>query len=188
MALAATNIVDAIVELISPFVGENGNRFRKIQKDPLPQFQPEDFPAVAVYVVRTNDIPEGDGNEGNIKFITDATIMIAVGRKGGTKSESGKSVNDDADDILTTLFTDPDFTRLGTDALFESVEHIERTRVDPQEGDSYYSFVRLAITFRTRQEFLPVVKDPYHGADVTVAPLDPAGSPHVTAKWNEEND
>lgn len=190
MALAATRIRDEIIKRLRLMNGPTvtGKRFTKIQKSPLPQFQPGDYPAVAVFILRSNDAPDGDGNEGNIKFISEPIIVMHFGRKGGPKDEADMDADDDADDALTLLLTDAEFTQLGKDALFESIEHIERSRTDPQEGDSYYSFVRVAITFRTRQEFMPVVTDPYRGATVTVKPLDPAAFPQGEYHWDEDQE
>lgn len=182
----AVRIRDEICDRVDKMLGPEGKRFKRIQKEPLPQFQPDQFPAAAIYVLRSNYSPDSQGNQGNIRFICDDVIMLAFGRKGGTIEATKALADKDADDVIELLMTDADFTTLGEDALFESVEGIERSRVDPQEGDSYYSFVRLAITFRSREEFLPRVNDPYRGATVTVKPLDPGSMPPVEVHWDED--
>lgn len=184
----AVSIRDAIHDRINKMLGPDGKRFKRLQKEPMPQFQPDQFPAVAVYVLRSNSSPDGQGNQGTIRFIVDDVIVVAIGRKGGIVEATKALADKDADDIIEMLLTDGEFTALGEDGFFESIEGIERTRIDPKEGDSYYSFVRLAFTFRSREEFLPRVDDPYRGATVTVKPLDPGSMPEGEYHWDEPND
>lgn len=189
MPSRAAIIRDAIYDRVSLMTGNvDGKRFRHLQKEPLPQFQPDQYPAAAIYILRSESLPDGQGNEGTIRFISDDTIALAIGRKGGGLDAARALADDDADAIIETLLTDAEFTRLEPDAFFESIERIERTRVDPQEGDSYYSFVRLAFTFRSREEFLPSIVDPYRGATVRVRPLDPGSMPEGEFHWDEPND
>lgn len=187
MTQAAT-IRDAIVSRVKALqVGtapKVAPRFKHVQDDPLPQLQPDTFPAAAVFILSEEMSPDGDGNEGPIKFVSDATIAISIARGGGTVKDLSGKVDDDADVILAALFEDPEFTQFGDDALFESVERIERRRIFPQEGEAYFGELRLAITFRSRVEYAPRLVNDYEGSTVEVRPLTHPNADKIVARWD----
>lgn len=186
MGSPAAKLRDAIAARVTALRVGSGPRFKRVQKDPLPQFQPGDMPAAAVYIQSETLTPDGDGNAGELHFVTDTIIAIVVARRLGTVEVLSGKLDEDADLILATLFTDPDFTTLDAEkALFESVERIERVRLFPQEGDAYTGDLKIAITFRARADFETVVKDDYRGATVTVRPLQNPDAPPIVAHWDE---
>lgn len=163
-------------------------RFKRVQKDPQPKFQPDDWPSVAVFIRRSSNQPDGDGNAGDIRFVSDVTIAVVIERGVGRPEDLSASVDDDAEAIKTALFTDASFTSFGPSAFFESVEQIEQMRIEPNDTDAYRAIVVMLITFRVRTEYEPVVDDDYEGATVTVRPLQNPTAPTIEAHWDEPSE
>lgn len=182
----AARIRDAIAARLEALTIDGKRRFKRVQKDPLPQIQPDDCPALVVFILTEEMTPDGDGNAINLRFVADITIGIDILRGGGKVPTLSTLVDDDADAIFAKLFTDPEFTKFGADAYFESVERIERKRLFPKDGEAYFGELRLAIQFRTRVEYAITIPDDYSGADVNVRPLgNPAGDP-ISVRWDEQ--
>lgn len=188
MTSPAIILRDAIATRVSAMTVDAAPRFKRVQKDPQPQFQPDDWPSAAVFIRRSTNHPDGDGNAGDIRFISDVVIAVVIERGVGRPEDLSASVDDDAEAIKDALFTDASFTSFGPSSFFESVEQIEQMRIEPQNSDAYRAIVVMLITFRVRAEYEPVVVDDYEGATVTVRPLQNPHAPTIEAHWDEPSE
>ena len=155
-------------------------QYATTRKTPLPTLQAEQLPALGVYVLDGDSSPDGDGNEGDLRFIDDDTIAISVVR-GGLALPPDLEIDMAAEylAIRAALFCDADFTAFGPDMLFESVPRQRRRWLFPAQGDEYRIELRYEITFRRRSRFEPVIMDDFTKADLVVrqAGSDPAAPP-----------
>lgn len=180
MATSAAAIRDAIALRLTNMMFGQEPRFKKVQVDPQPQMQPDNYPGAAVFIAREVMAPEGDGNAGPIRFIADAWIAIKIVRGKGKAEDNSALIDDDADAIFSLLFTDEDFTTLDPSAaLFESIEHVERQRLMPQDGDSYVAALLLTIQFRYRLVYQVVLDHDLERIDVVARPLTNPDAPVV---------
>lgn len=143
-------------------------RFVKVAKTHMPTFQPTDLPLVQVFVMAETLEPDGDENVGVPAFKASAIIAASVVRGFDDPSALDGSIDADCDAIEAALLESPTFVRLGKDALFEGVSRIQRRRMFPKDGETYFAELRLEFTFDYRVQFEPRVDDDYTGADVTV--------------------
>lgn len=184
MATSAALIRDAIVSRLEAMQMSGQPRFRKVQADPQPQMQPDNYPAAAVFIVREVMSPEGDANTGPIRFIADAWIAIKVVRGTGKADDNSALIDADADAIFTTLFTDEEFTTLDpATAMFESIEHVERQRLMPQEAESYIAALSLTIQFRYRLKYEVALDHDLDRIDLVARPMGNPDAPKVEKRF-----
>lgn len=179
----ANRIRDAIIERLTD---QDWLPVRTVRRQPRPQLQEENLPALFVVVVEESETPEDDANIGVPRFISELTIGISV----VVGEQMPAALDADLDDIVSrirsALLTDPTFVR-GVDParersdpgrypLFESVTKVRRGRIFPQDGAAYFAEGRLEITFRLRTQYDPVVTDRYEKTVLTarLAGSDPA--------------
>ena len=176
----ANRIRDAIIERLD---GQDWLPVRTVRRQPRPQLQEDNLPALFVVVVEESETPEDEANVGPPRFISDLTIGISV----VVGEQMPAALDADLDDVVSrirsALLTDPTFVR-GVDLsrdrtdperypLFEAVTKVRRGRIFPQDGAAYFAEGRLEITFRLRTQYAPVVTDRY---EKTVLTARPAGS------------
>lgn len=141
MPSPSTQIRDAIVARLT---GQAWLSVKLIRKQPRPQLQPNNLPALLVVLVDELETPEDETNTGPPRFISEVTIGISVVIGHDTPEQLDADLDDVVDRIRSHLLTDPTFVR-GVDPgkaeddperypLFESVSKVRRGRVFPQEG------------------------------------------------------
>lgn len=179
----ATAIRDAIFVRLSALPG-----YARKRKTPVPQLQPDDLPALSVFLIREQLNADGDANAGDPHFLSLITIGIASTRGFNDPVVTDGKLDADVDLIENKLLTDASFVHFGLDPppLFEGVQAIVRTHVYAKDGETYFAEARLELTFVTRVDFQPVITDDYEGLDITVRPLGSATStPPITIKIDE---
>lgn len=166
MSTAALTIRDAITARLKAAPAFADMTF---QNQPLPQLQPDDLPAVLVVIMGERLSPDGDANHGPPRFEAQITIGISLVEGFDTPVEMDTDVDAKITLIEALLLCDPTFVR-GIDhtkpkndptryPYFEAIERIERRRLFPQDGEAYFSEVRLEMTFIARAEYDPTITD-----------------------------
>ncbi|WP_426315509.1 hypothetical protein ACN9MF_11335 [Methylobacterium fujisawaense] len=177
MPSPSTQIRDAIVARLT---GQAWLSVKLIRKQPRPQLQPNNLPALLVVLVDELETPEDETNTGPPRFISEVTIGISVVIGHDTPEQLDADLDDVVDRIRSHLLTDPTFVR-GVDPgkaeddperypLFESVSKVRRGRVFPQEGETYLAEGRLEITFLARTNYEPVIPDALEHVVITARP------------------
>ena len=168
MSTDALRIRDAITDRlkVQPWLTLN-----TVQNQPLPQLQPDELPGLLVVIMGESLTPDGDANAGPPRFEAQITIGISIVEG----FESPEQLDGDIDEkitlIETALLTDPTFVR-GLDPskprghpdrepFFEAIERIQRRRLFPQDGETYFTEARLEIVFVKRVQYDPAVLDRY---------------------------
>lgn len=134
--------------------------FKSARKIPFPTLQPDQVPALGVYLLREQYGPDGDPDVGPPRYVIDATIAVAVVDESSKPAVLNGSIDANVDRILDTLLCDPTFLDLRDSAsgqpIIESIPQITRTTRFPKEGETYYCEVSLQMTFRFRCLFEPL--------------------------------
>lgn len=181
MSTDALRIRDAITERLRdlPWLALNA-----VQNQPLPQLQADELPGLLVVIMGESLTPDGDANAGPPRFEAQVTIGISLVEGFASPERLDGDVDEKITLIETALLTDPTFVR-GLDPskprgdpdrepFFEAIERIQRRRLFPQDGETYFSELRLEIVFAKRVQYDPAVLDRYERTELT-ARL--AGSP-----------
>jgi hypothetical protein len=148
----AAQIRDAIYSRLSTIAG-----YTTYRKVPVPQLQPEQLPALSIFVLNGRAVPDGDGNVGEPRLIWDDTIGISVCRGFEDPAMMEGTIDAEVDNILNLLLTDATFSTFGAGALWEALNSASRRWVFPQDGEAYFAELRLELTFRSRADYPPVV-------------------------------
>jgi hypothetical protein len=170
----STYIRDAMFSRIEPITP-----WKSTRKTPFPTLQPDQVPALGVFLLRETMQPDGDANVGPPRYIVDAVISVAVVDLASKPTVLEGSVDALVDAILNTLLTDGTFIDLRwTDGspIIDSIPTIQRTYQFPQIGESYYLECRLQMTVRFMCFFEPVAPNMLTAVDVTPSPS-PVASP-----------
>lgn len=173
-------IRDAIIARLGDITG----KYKKVRKTPVPPLQPDQVPALLVFVMDCVGSPDGDGNAGPIAFLQSDTIAISVVRGFDDPEVLEGALDAEVDDIKTRLLTDPYFTQAGPSALWESIATINRRWYFPKSGETYFAELRLEITFRSREVFEPAIVDDFHGVSMTARPLANPNAPLISKHFN----
>lgn len=124
--------------------------------------------------------PDGEANAGPPAFVAEITIGISDMRAFATPSVLDGQNDAAVDAIEERLLSDPSFTEKGPHALFEAVTGITRERHYPQDGETYFAELRLAMTFRIRVDYPPFVPDRFKDMAVTAKRPGHPGAPEPT--------
>ncbi|MGD9766855.1 MAG: hypothetical protein AB7U62_04355 [Pseudolabrys sp.] len=165
MSTEATRIRDAIIARVQTLAG-----YTSFRKTPVAQLQPEQLPAMSVFILSEQMQPDGDANAGEPNFSSTVTIGISVIRGFEDPATLEGQVDADVDAIETLLLCDPTFVHFGPDPLFEAVTSINRRRLYPQAGETYLAELRLEIAFLARVSYPPRVTDILETVHVTTKP------------------
>lgn len=190
MPSPSTQIREAIVTRLT---GQDWLPVKAIRKQPRPQLQPNNLPALLVVLVDELETPEDEANTGPPRFISEVTIGISVVIGHQPPEQLDADLDDIVDRIRSHLLTDPTFVR-GVDPgkaeddperypLFEAVSKVRRGRVFPQEGETYLAEGRLEITFLSRTDYEPVIPDMLEHVVITARPAGTGpGTPPIGLK------
>ena len=183
MATRSTQIRDAIVTRLEAMVDpETRAPFAKIARAQMPTLQPTDLPMAQCFVISEILTPDGDSNAGEPSFLADATIAVSIIRGFEDAEVLSGRIDADIDAVEAALLTDPTFVRFGPGSLFESVERIQRRRLFPKDGETYFAELRVEITFRYAVSFDPVIPDALVEARITGKTPGPAAGHVVVAR------
>lgn len=177
MPSPSTQIREAIVARLT---GQEWLPVKAIRKQPRPQLQANNLPALLVILVDELETPEDEANTGPPRFISEVTIGISVVIGHQPPEQLDADLDDIVDRIRSQLLTDPTFVR-GVDPskaeddperypLFEAVSKVRRGRVFPQEGETYLAEGRLEITFLARTNYEPAIPDVLEHVVITARP------------------
>lgn len=161
--------------------------WNKVNKQPGGTMQPDEMPTLGVFTMRERMIPDGDGNAGPLQFIHDVTIGLSIALKESNPDNADAALDAKIEALLTKLFGDPSFVSFAPGALFESIEQIDRTRIFPDKGEAYYVEGRVAITFRYRTYWEPVIPDNLEKVHVENKTF-PEGTPQVKSEYDLETE
>ena len=191
MSSPSTLLREAIVARLS---GLDWLPVRTIRRQPRPQLQESNLPALLVILVDETENPEDEANTGQPRFLSEITVGISVVIGEQPPQQLDADLDDVVDRIRSTLLCDPSFVR-GVDRsraeddpdrypLFEAVTKVRRGRLFPQDGATYFAEGRLELTFRTRTAYAPVLPDePLTHLALTGRPLgNVPGAPSVTVR------
>ena len=180
MSSVAVALRDRIVATVERFW-----RFSPVSKTSMPQLQPEALPWCGVFIAREVMTPDGDGNAGEPRFVSDVTIAISVVRGFQDTATLDGRIDQDFADMLAGLLCDPAFVAFGDDQLFESVERVDTRRLYPMQAETYFAELRMEMTFRTRIGFPPNVPDDYRRLRVTTRPYGHDDAPAVVSNFDQ---
>ncbi len=156
------------------------------RKTPLPTLQSAQLPALSVFVLGGESVPDGDGNTAEIRLINDETIAIAIARGLDDPAVLEGAMDAELEWVKTTLFTDPTFVKFGDGFFFESLVRARRRWFFPKEGDEYRIELQYELTFRKREIFEPVIGDAFEKVTLTTRPLGKdANTPAITTVIEE---
>jgi hypothetical protein len=158
-------IRDAVFNLLSPLSPDVYLTARKIGMPPL---QPDQLPALSVFILGEDGPALGQPNMGIIKYRTDTTIAISVTRGFSDPIYLQGGLETDVQFIKDTLLTNAQFTRRWYGALFESIPSYKSRYVYATEGEAYFGELRLEMVFRFPEVFVPDIEDELKEIDVTV--------------------
>lgn len=190
MPSPSTQIREAIVTRLT---GQDWLPVKAIRKQPRPQLQPNNLPALLVVLVDELETPEDEANTGPPRFISEVTIGISVVIGHQPPEQLDADLDDIVDRIRSHLLTDQTFVS-GVDPgkaeddperypLFEAVSKVRRGRVFPQEGETYLAEGRLEITFLSRTDYEPVIPDMLEHVVITARPAGTGpGTPPIGLK------
>jgi hypothetical protein len=180
MSTQAIIIRDAIVDRLE--VATALTPYGKIRKTPLPQAQPDDLPILSVFVM--NEQASRDG-EGYPQFDRRTTIGISVVRGFKDPVTLDGAMDAEIAFIETLLLTDASF--VATEGYFDAVEQVNCRRLFPQGGETYFSELRLEMTFKTRDEFKPLANDDFKKMVVETKPFGTSSdAPLVHSEYEQE--
>jgi hypothetical protein len=180
----AIQIRDAIVDRLS--AASVSRPYGKIRKTPLPQAQPTDLPLLSVFIMSENATRDGEGYP---QFETSITIGISVIRGFDDPVTLEGAIDEDINLVETALLTDPTFVKHAPDSLFESIESMKRTRLYPQDGETYFCELRLEMVFLARVVFVPVVPDDFEKMIVETKSLDTSdNTPLIWSEYDQDTD
>ncbi|SFT11742.1 hypothetical protein [Methylobacterium sp. yr668] len=177
MPSSSTLIREAIIERLQ---GQDWLPVKAVRRQPRPQIQPNNLPALLVILVDELETPEDEANTGPPRFISEVTVGISVVIGQQPPEQLDADLDDIVDRIRSHLLTDPTFVR-GVDPakdeddperypLFEAVSKVRRGRLFPQEGETYFAEGRLEITFLARTNYDPVIPDVLEHVVITARP------------------
>lgn len=81
------------------------------RKTPFPQLQPENLPALSVFVLQGRFVPDGEANVAEPRFTKEDTIAISIARGFEDPVVLEGAIDAEVDLILTNLLCDPTFVR-----------------------------------------------------------------------------
>jgi hypothetical protein len=180
MSTLSVQIRDAAFTRITTVI----TSFASTRKTPFPTIQTDQVPALGVFLLREQYSPDGDADVGPPRYVTDATIAIAVVNLSSDPAVLDGSIDSDVDLILDTLLCDPTFLDLRDTVtgqpIIEAIPQITRTTRFPKEGETYYCEVSLQMTFRFRCFFEPLAPNELEIVSVQAEPFGSAGATFTT--------
>jgi hypothetical protein len=155
MPLLATQIRDAMFDRITAAVP-----FKTARKVPIPPLQPDQLPALGVYLMSQRSTPDGDANVGVPRYIDNALISVMLIYAAGDPRVLEGVVDAQIDLIERLLLCDSTFLQMldveTGEPIIESVPERVRTYQYPKDGETYYLEARLQMTFQFRSYFQPL--------------------------------
>lgn len=190
MSSRATKIREAIIDRLSaqawlPVVG--------LRRNPRPQLQDTELPALLVVIADESESPEGEANCGPPRFITELTIGISYCVGYAPPELLDQQIDEATAGIRDCLLRDPTFIRgidpskpdsdPERDPLFEAVTKVRRGRLFPQEGAGYFAEGRIEMTFVFRSYYDPIIPDMLDEIDIVGRPAGAGpGTPGIGLK------
>lgn len=160
MTAYATAIRDKAYEIVAEL-----GLFETLRIVPTFQWQPEQAPAVGVYLRRDRMEAEGDANSAEPSFLHNVTIGISILTRANDPEELVAVTDEPANKVVEELLTRPDFL-----ALFEAVTDVDQSPTYAPNASAYITENRIEFTVQFRSDWPPQIADEYAGASITTRP------------------
>jgi hypothetical protein len=143
----------------------NGVDIKSSRIVPIQTVQPDQLPALGVYIVSENSVM--DGNVSIPQFVVRLELMIALTVMASDPVFIDGALDDFAGNVYNILLTDPTFL-----VMFEYVENVKRGFAFKKEGESYIAEigVTFAVSYRSRYE--PLAPNSLTMVDIKIAETD----------------
>jgi hypothetical protein len=148
----------------------NGVALKSSRVVPIQTIQPDQLPALGVYIVTETGVQ--DGNVSIPQFKVSLELMIALTVMASDPVFIDGSLDEFAQSVYDTLLTDPTFL-----AQFEYVERVKRAFAFKKEGESYVAEIGVSLTVSYRSRYEPYAPNSLTLVDVTIE--EPLGTPIV---------
>lgn len=172
--MKATDIRDAIANRALAI-----GRFKRVLKVRSPQIQPDQLPALMVYVSKESMRPYGDHNNGELFFRNVATVCVSIVRAFDTPDNLDDMNNVDIEAFELAVFGDEAFNNFD---LFEGIDSIDRLRILHPQGEAYIDELRTEYAFVIKTAMNVDASDPLKKIVVTTRPI---GHPAADAIVNQ---
>ena len=152
--------------------------WKSTRKIPVPPIQPNQLPALGVYLIRESMGPDGDANVGPPRYIVDAVFSVNVLEEASNPDVLEGSMDALVDQVENTLLSDISFLNLSDsngDTIIDSIPAITRNYDFPKDGETQYIQCRLQFTVRFFVIFPPIITHDLITFGLTVRP------PNMTA-------
>lgn len=175
MTTLALQIRDAIYDRIVAQYPDPA--FKSKRKIPLTPVQPDQIPALAVYMVNEDYVAVGDENVGPPEYTIDSQITIAVVETAAKEDVLEGLLDKVAATILDLVLCDGTFLGLLDSAtnkpIIDSVPRIRRAYKVHKDGEAYYLELQIAMTIRYRAYFEVVAPNELRTIAVSTPALTP---------------
>ena len=161
-------IRDAVYDRLSVLT-INGAPLKSAVKAPITTLQPDQLPALGVFINSELDVPLGEKPTSIPDFMTTTEIGISWAAMEGDQSVLDGALDQFAIQSKRSLLADPSFL-----SLFEFVEEIKRWLIFPKEGEGYIVETRMVMRFIYQTEYPPIA--PYDLTMIDIKTTAPAGT------------
>ena len=148
----ALEIADAAFAIVKTIPGWNSTR-----RTPMVQVNPEDLPALGVYILREQWSADGDANAGEPSFVHDLSLGFS-GAIALTDAVTQLTVLDGLmAAICSALLTNPNFI-----ALSEGIASIDRRLVFSKEAETSLAEIQIEMRVQYRSNWPPLTPDDFN--------------------------
>lgn len=145
----ALSVVDKVAALASTVAG-----WKTVRRTPMLQVQPEDLPALGVYLLREQWSPDGDANAGEPQFEHE----LSIGMSGAIALTDALGQLTTLDGMMaslcTTILSSTSFI-----AMIEGINSIDRRLTFTKESDTPLAEIQIEMRVGFRSNWPPLVVD-----------------------------
>jgi len=103
------------------------------------------------------------------QFDHETVVGLSIATAGPDPESLENDIQRKTDLMLRVLLTDPTFVTFNPRLhLFDGIDSIERQRIFPKDGETFFAEERVAITFLAYSSFEPRIDDDYERTVLTV--------------------
>lgn len=161
MTVYATEIRDKAHEIVTAL-----GLFETARVVPTFQWQPEQAPAIGIYLRREQMTPDGDENAGEPTFLHSVIIGVSILTRADDPEQLVTVTDQPANAVIAELLTNTDFL-----ALIEGVTSIDQSPMYAPNASAYITENRIEFTVAFRTDWPPQVASEYTGATLSTRPL-----------------
>lgn len=149
---------------------------KSVRKAPITTVQPEQLPALGIFVLSERDLP--DGNTSIAQFVTHLEIGISWVAMSSDSLILDGTLDQFVAQSKIALLSDATFLQ-----LFEYVEEISREMSYSKEGESYICENRMRLKVSYRTDYPPFA--PYDLTLIDIKTKEPAGTAVLEVQISE---